>query len=72
MIISNLKLTFTLWGFSIATWSFSTFRLGITSIGYCLGLLALIIWPMFIMVFLELKQEKLEEEKFKNRHETLY
>ena len=55
MIISNLKLTVTMWGFLLASWSFDTFSKGASSIGYTIGILLLLVWPLFIMIFLEIK-----------------
>lgn len=53
MIVSNLKLTYTLWGFLIAAYSFETWMSTVQTIGYFFGLALLIVWPMFIMIYLQ-------------------
>ena len=53
LIISNLKLTYTLWAFLIAAWSFSTTMDIVQTVGYIVGIAALTIWPLFIFIFLQ-------------------
>ena len=72
LIISNLKLTYTLWAFLIAAYSFSTTMETVQTIGYIVGILALTIWPLFIFVFLQKNQDKLEDPDFHQKHNTIY
>ena len=69
LIVSNLKLTYTLLGFCVAFWSFNSAQQGTASIGYLLGICGLIIWPLFIMVFLYRRIDELEKLDFKKKHE---
>ena len=72
LIISNLKLTVTLFGFLITTWSFTTFTLGTATIALITGIIAILVWPVFIIFFLERHYSELEEPSFKKKHETIY
>jgi len=72
MIISNLKLTFTLWGFLLAAYSFETTQESLKTIGYLAGIGLLLVWPLFIFVFLQKNQDRLDEPKFVEKHATIY
>ena len=72
LIISNLKLIVTLFGFLIATWSFETYTLGIATGALMIGMIAILAWPVFIIFFLERHYSELEEPSFKKKHETIY
>ena len=72
LIISNLKLTVTLFGFLIAMWSFETFTQGAGTITLIIGIIAILVWPVFIIFFLEKHYSELEEHSFKKKHETIY
>jgi len=63
MIISNLKLTYTLWGFLLAAFSFATTQASLQTIGYLVGISLLLVWPFFIFVFLQKNQDRLDEPK---------
>ena len=64
LIISNLKLTYTLWGFLIVAYGFATTMQTVQTIGYVVGILALTLWPLFIMILLQKNQHKLEDPVF--------
>lgn len=72
LVVSNLKLTVTIFGFLVAKWSFESFVTGATSVALLFGVFGLIVWPLFIMFTLERNFFKLEEDAFKKRHETIY
>jgi len=72
LVVSNLKLTVTIFGFLAAKWSFESFVAGATSVALAFGVFGLICWPLFIMVNLERNFFKLEDDDFKKRHETIY
>ena len=72
LIVSNLKLTVTLFGFLLAKFSFETFATGAASAGLLLGIFGLLCWPLYICFFLEQHFDDLEENQFKKKHETIY
>ena len=72
MIVSNLKLTFTLWAFLISTWNFESIKNGFQSSIYVSMILLLCIWPLFVVMFMLRNYDKLHETKFSQRWDTLY
>lgn len=72
MIISNLKLTYTLWGFLIAAFSFASTIATVTTIGYMIAISLLCAWPVFILYFLQKNQDRLEEPIMVQKHSTIY
>ena len=52
LIVSNLKLNYTIWAFLVATGNFTSFKDGVlTTLLMCM-LLILLLFPLFIMVFM--------------------
>ena len=72
MIVSNLKLTFTMWGFLISAWNFDSVMSTIKTSSYIFALFMLTIWPLFILVFLQKNQHRLEDAEVKQKHNTIY
>ena len=52
MIVSNLKLNFTIWAFLVSQGSFETIIKGATTVIYLLILFGICIYPVFIMKWL--------------------
>ena len=84
MIVSNLKLTYTVFGFFILTASKvfaisesqetnkATLADKITLVVICLAIVFLIIYPISTMIFLTKNQSKLTTPIFKRKFNTLY
>ena len=56
----------------IASFSFATLVSTLTTIGYSLAVLGLILWPLYIVAFTFKNQDKLSEPEFKQKYQTLY
>jgi hypothetical protein len=72
MIVGNLKMNYTILAFLLSSFSFATTIEGVQTIAYIVGLIALCMWPVFIVYFLTRNKEKLEERKFSAKFDALY
>ena len=72
MIVSNLKLNFTIWAFLISSYSFDTFTQGAQTTVYILMLLGICIYPLFIIIFMIKNQRLLYKKAFQQKWDTLY
>ena len=52
MIVSNMEVTVTVWGFFIYSYGLDTFEYKIYASCYALGILSLLVYPFCLMVFL--------------------
>lgn len=52
MIVSNLKITYTIMAFLVSSFSFATTLAGFKTAAYGIGLLVLLTWPVLIAVFM--------------------
>ena len=64
MLTSNLKLNFTVWAFLLSSWSFSSFSSAFQTVVFCLMLVGIYIWPIWVLIFLLKNQEKTFELEF--------
>ena len=69
---SYLKLDFTLWAFVLTSYSFATLTSSVMTSAYMLGLLGLMLWPLYIMWFTFKNQDDLEKPEIKTKYITLY
>ena len=74
MFVSNLKLTALIWGFFIYSYNkgFSSPKNFYYTLGYLLGLVFVLIYPIFIMYFLQKNQDILETRQMKRKYSTAY
>ena len=72
LIVSNLKLNYTIWAFLLAKGGFETVSQGVLTIVQLLLLTVLIIFPPFIMIFLTKHKDDLDRPSFKKKWDTLY
>ena len=59
MIVSNLKLTFTIWAFLIGMWGFQSFNNSLSTLAYTIAFLAIWFWPVYIIYILFFKLDDL-------------
>ena len=72
MIVSNLKLTYTVFGFFFVFYGFDTSMSTIKTIG-CISIIALLlIYPLWTMIFLQRRHGRLEEEFYKIHFSSLF
>ena len=76
MIVSNLKLTYTTFGFFIVYCTKLEDKIQLKDvlilIGTILGISLLIVYPIATMFFLISNQERLDQPVFKNKFSTIY
>ena len=72
MIVSNLKITYTVTAFLVSSWSFATVMSGIYTTGFMIAMLGICGFPVFIIVFMSKNKDHLEDLQFKKKWETLY
>ena len=61
MIVSNLKLTYTLWGFLVFYYNFKNLQSGAITVAFMVALYFLFLYPGFVMVGLLRNQYKIED-----------
>ncbi len=59
MIVSNHKLTYTIWAFFIASYGFETTSQTAKFVAYAIGILFLLVYPFCTMFFLVRNQDRL-------------
>ena len=73
LLISNLKIIASLLLVSLVTeWSLNTVMDKVEYFAYSLGIFGFMMWPVFIMIFLNRNFENLEEPEVKKKHESIY
>ena len=72
MIVSNLKITYTIMAFLLSGFSFATTFAGIKTAAFTAGLLCILAWPVVIAIFMFRNQSRLDEPAIKGKWETLY
>lgn len=72
MIVSNLKLNFTIWAFLVSQGGFDTTVQTAKTVAYMLVIVGICIYPVFIMRFMIKNQSKLLEKDVANKWDTIY
>ena len=72
MIVSNLKLTYTIWAFLIGMWGFVTLQSSLSSLAYVIVLFAICLWPIFVIYILLVNHDKLQDSTTKRKFGILY
>ena len=72
MIVSNIKLTFTIWAFLIGTGSFVASMKGAITVTYIVCIMILWLWPLVIFYALMSNYTRLEQPKTMQKFGKLY
>lgn len=72
MILSNLKVTYTVTAFLLSAFSFATFMAGVKTTMFMIAFLGVCVWPIFIAWFVYKNKERLDDETVSKKWGTLY
>ena len=72
MIVSNLKVNYTVTAFLVSSWSFATFMSGIVTSGFIIALIGICFFPVAIIIFMSKNYDRLEDNVFRKKWDALY
>ena len=72
MIVSNMELTVTVWGFFVYSFGQDSFEYKVYASCYAAGIVGMLIYPFFLMVFLMRNQPTLGTPRMMRKFSSIY